>query len=72
MKQWSDFLVSANAWLVDPNTVRWLNDNLDPVFGYPSIIRFSWSTTATLLEKKGTSVIWLVDVCRHSIVDLGG
>ncbi|CAO3683452.1 unnamed protein product [Umbelopsis vinacea] len=42
----------------DPNTVRWLNDNLDPVFGYPSIIRFSWSTTSTLLEKKGISVIW--------------
>ncbi|KAI9276501.1 ribonuclease H-like domain-containing protein [Umbelopsis sp. AD052] len=42
----------------DPNTVRWLNENIDPVFGYPSIIRFSWSTTATILEKKAAPVEW--------------
>jgi ribonuclease H2 subunit A len=42
----------------DPNTVRWLNENIDPVFGYPSIIRFSWSTTATILEKNAASVEW--------------
>lgn len=43
---------------LDPNTVRWLNENIDPVFGYPSIIRFSWSTTATILEKNAASVEW--------------
>ncbi|ETV99163.1 ribonuclease HII [Aphanomyces invadans] len=28
----------------DPKCKRWLNDALDPVFGYPNIVRFSWGT----------------------------
>ncbi|CAG8458747.1 9945_t:CDS:2 [Ambispora gerdemannii] len=26
----------------DPNTVNWLRSNVDPVFGFPRILRFSW------------------------------
>ncbi|KAG2186400.1 hypothetical protein INT43_002838 [Umbelopsis isabellina] len=50
--------VFGSGYPSDPNTVRWLNENLDPVFGYPNVIRFSWSTTATILEKNGKAVIW--------------
>ncbi|KAI7865709.1 ribonuclease HII [Spinellus fusiger] len=28
----------------DPNTVRWLNENEDAFFAYPTIARFSWKT----------------------------
>ncbi|KAI9190006.1 hypothetical protein H9P43_001439 [Blastocladiella emersonii ATCC 22665] len=34
----------------DPNTVAWLKRTLDPVFGWPGVIRFSWSTTENLLK----------------------
>jgi len=42
----------------DPSTKAWLNKNIDPVFGYPRLIRFSWATTTKLLEEKGTKVTW--------------
>lgn len=28
----------------DPDTKLWLTKHLDPVFGFPTIVRFSWST----------------------------
>ncbi|KAK9729783.1 hypothetical protein K7432_000026 [Basidiobolus ranarum] len=45
----------------DPKTVAWLQSNLDPVFGYPNIIRFSWSTCSRLLDAQGVKVTWESD-----------
>ncbi|KAJ2159926.1 hypothetical protein GGF46_002653 [Coemansia sp. RSA 552] len=42
----------------DPNTIKWLRESLDPVFGFPGIIRFSWSTCSKLLEERGARVVW--------------
>eukprot|EP00002_Diphylleia_rotans_P040319 TRINITY_DN9528_c0_g1_i2.p1 TRINITY_DN9528_c0_g1~~TRINITY_DN9528_c0_g1_i2.p1 ORF type:complete len:295 (+),score=53.93 TRINITY_DN9528_c0_g1_i2:83-967(+) len=42
----------------DPATVRWLQGNIDPVFGFPSLIRFSWQTCDRILEKDCVSVTW--------------
>ncbi|XP_038064503.1 ribonuclease H2 subunit A-like isoform X1 [Patiria miniata] len=42
----------------DPATKHWLADNMDKVFGYPQFVRFSWSTTSTLLENKAYHVHW--------------
>jgi len=42
----------------DPRTIAWLESNIDPVFGFPNIARFSWSTVKNLLEKKGARVEW--------------
>jgi ribonuclease H2 subunit A len=45
----------------DPVTKQWLRDHLDRVFGYPSLIRFSWSTTVKLLDDLGCRVDWPAD-----------
>lgn len=35
----------------DPVTKRFLRDNVDTVFGFPRLVRFSWSTAENLLEE---------------------
>jgi len=40
----------------DAVTKKFLRDNLDPVFGFPSIVRFSWKTAETLIHDKGVKV----------------
>ena len=42
----------------DPQTKQWLERNLDPVFGFPAIVRFSWATCAQLLEQKAVPFEW--------------
>lgn len=42
----------------DPKTKAWLLKYLDPVFGFPQFVRFSWSTAQTLLDSKGVTVHW--------------
>lgn len=42
----------------DPKTKSWLLKYLDPVFGYPQFVRFSWSTAKTLLDDKAVPVRW--------------
>ncbi|EPQ54108.1 ribonuclease HII [Gloeophyllum trabeum ATCC 11539] len=43
----------------DPNTKKWLEANLEPTFGYPSIARFSWGTIKVALDKAAHSVKWI-------------
>jgi ribonuclease H2 subunit A len=42
----------------DPKTKQWLRDNLDPVFGFPSLVRFSWKTSSKILEDEKMNVEW--------------
>ncbi|KAJ7931521.1 ribonuclease H-like domain-containing protein [Mycena leptocephala] len=42
----------------DPKTKTWLRNSIEPVFGMPKIVRFSWSTVKVLLEKEGKAVEW--------------
>ncbi|XP_003976099.2 ribonuclease H2 subunit A isoform X1 [Takifugu rubripes] len=42
----------------DPKTKAWLLRYLDPVFGYPQLVRFSWSTAQTLMDSRGVTVHW--------------
>jgi len=42
----------------DPMTKSFLRFCLDPVFGYPSMVRFSWETAKKLLQKHGIAVEW--------------
>ena len=42
----------------DPATKRWLLRHVDVVFGFPSVVRFSWSTARQLLHTKAYAVTW--------------
>uniref|UniRef100_A0A1A8K3M0 Ribonuclease n=1 Tax=Nothobranchius kuhntae TaxID=321403 RepID=A0A1A8K3M0_NOTKU len=42
----------------DPKTKAWLLKYLDPVFGFPQFVRFSWSTAQTQLDSKAAPVHW--------------
>lgn len=46
--------------MIDPVTKEWLASNTDPVFGFPSVVRFSWSTAANILSSDTLTVKWLV------------
>jgi len=41
----------GSGYPADEVTKTWLAQNCDPVFGFPDIARFSWSTTKILLEQ---------------------
>ena len=49
--------VAAEGWgsgyPSDARTIAWLKEHIDPVFGWGSECRFSWSTAKDLLEVKG-------------------
>ncbi|KAJ2704452.1 hypothetical protein FB645_003240 [Coemansia sp. IMI 203386] len=53
--------VYGSGYPGDPNTIKWLKDSLDHIFGYPGIIRFSWSTCAKLLADSAAAVVWADD-----------
>ncbi|XP_075594149.1 ribonuclease H2 subunit A [Balearica regulorum gibbericeps] len=42
----------------DPKTKEWLRRNLEPVFGFPRLVRFSWGTARELLQRGGVPVKW--------------
>jgi ribonuclease H2 subunit A len=43
----------------DPATKKWLQKNCDKVFGFPSIVRFSWKTTTNVLKDNDTAhIMW--------------
>ncbi|KAH8099935.1 ribonuclease H-like domain-containing protein [Cristinia sonorae] len=43
----------------DPKTKAWVKGSLDPTFGFPSLVRFSWTTIKVELEKDGHPVEWI-------------
>jgi ribonuclease H len=52
----------GSGYPADPGTKRFLEASLDPVFGYPTLARFSWSTIEKLLDKKAC-------VCDFNVPD---
>lgn len=42
----------------DPNTQTWLKGNIEPTFGFPKLVRFSWTTVKVILESKAHQVKW--------------
>ncbi|KII70375.1 Ribonuclease H2 subunit A [Thelohanellus kitauei] len=44
----------GSGYTSDTITIQWLNDVFDPTFGFPNLVRFSWSTCAAIMLKKFT------------------
>lgn len=42
----------------DPLTKKFLIENLDPIFGFTQLVRFSWSTANKILQEKAVKVEW--------------
>lgn len=49
----------------DPLTKKWLRAHIDPVFGWPDVVRFSWSTCKELLESSCKPVTWEEDATEE-------
>ncbi|KAL3652007.1 hypothetical protein CASFOL_001688 [Castilleja foliolosa] len=45
----------------DPQTKAWLKDHQHPVFGFPTLVRFSWGT-CTAYYKDFVEVVWESDI----------
>lgn len=41
----------GSGYPADPNTVKWMDENEDDFFGFPSIMRFSWKTISTRMQQ---------------------
>lgn len=48
----SDVWDTGSGYPGDARTVRYLQQTLDPVFGWAGIVRFSWATAKSMLEEK--------------------
>ncbi|KAI0734131.1 ribonuclease H2 subunit A [Fomitopsis betulina] len=57
----------GSGYPADPKTQAWIKGSLDPTFGFPSLVRFSWTTVKIVLEKNGHPVQW-VDEGQASLV----
>ncbi|PFH52972.1 hypothetical protein AMATHDRAFT_138731 [Amanita thiersii Skay4041] len=57
--EWSNEV--GSGYPSDPKTQAWLRENLDPTFGFPKIVRFSWATVKVMLENNGHAVKWIDD-----------
>ncbi|GLB40445.1 putative endonuclease that specifically degrades the RNA of RNA- DNA hybrids [Lyophyllum shimeji] len=42
----------------DPNTQEWLKSSVEPTFGFPKLVRFSWTTVKVILDKNAHGVKW--------------
>ncbi|KAG0706791.1 ribonuclease H-like domain-containing protein [Suillus ampliporus] len=51
----------------DPKTKTWIKNSLDPTFGFPSLVRFSWTTVKVVLEKSAHPVKW-IDEGQESLI----
>jgi ribonuclease H2 subunit A len=56
----------GSGYPADPVTRHWLRKHLDPIFGLPSLVRFSWSTCQTMLDKECALVTWPQDGSRSA------
>lgn len=50
----------GSGYPADPNTVKWMDENEDEFFGFPSIMRFSWKTISNRMIKTRT-IEWSED-----------
>lgn len=50
--------INEILFILDPVTKKFLTEYCDPVFGFPQLVRFSWSTASNALEETAYHVDW--------------
>ncbi|KAI6037732.1 ribonuclease H-like domain-containing protein [Pisolithus marmoratus] len=55
----------------DPKTQEWMKTALHPTFGFPSLVRFSWTTVKVILDKSAHPVKWIDDGQESSVAAFG-
>lgn len=55
----------------DEDTKSFLQASFDPVFGFPSIARFSWSTASTIIEERGYEAKWSDTISKNALTSFG-
>ncbi|KAI6039899.1 ribonuclease H-like domain-containing protein [Pisolithus marmoratus] len=55
----------------DPKTQEWMKTALHPTFGFPSLVRFSWTTVKVMLDKSAHPVKWIDDGQESSVAAFG-
>lgn len=48
----------GSGYPADPSCKRWLSESFEPLFGWPDIVRFSWSTAKKIIKAEGIPVDW--------------
>lgn len=48
----------GSGYPADPDTKKFLRDCMDPIFGFPTLARFSWSTITKILDTSGSKCDW--------------
>lgn len=46
-----------------------LDRSVNPIFGYPNLVRFSWSTTKEALNRNGAVVVKWFEILELNIFD---
>jgi len=49
---------TGSGYPADPETKKFMESSFDPVFGFPQMVRFSWSTADKIIQSKGVKVLW--------------
>ncbi|CCH42502.1 Ribonuclease H2 subunit A [Wickerhamomyces ciferrii] len=56
----------------DPNTKKWLNNAVDPIFGWDQVVRFSWQTAKdAIIKNDGIEIEWEEDNEKDDYGDVG-
>lgn len=52
----------------DPATKQYIRMCMDPIVGFPPLVRSSWATAKILLEERGVKFVWWV-WCKIDKID---
>eukprot|EP01084_Bolivina_argentea_P105569 189050_1 len=61
----------GNGYPGDEKTKDFMQKHMDNVFGYPSIVRFSWQTAKTIINERGVKVTFSDETANNNIKKWG-